>query len=771
MKTIHLLPALVAGTLLSACGGTTTTTTTTGGSNPPIVTHSGANPTTNTNTESHQLADANSIYTGSRALALLDTANSMVFVNLVLGTENINDNITAPPGTVVRSVKPDTLPANALQSQRILSALAAQHITAQGYQARAVKESDTCPDGGTATLTGEVDDTSFTGTLYVTYSQCKSENVVVNGSAMLVVHAFDTAYRTPTAYTVSMKGLGVQVDAAPYTVTGTLRTDVNPTTGESMLVVNQYQLNLGKGNQRQQLAEAVKMRVDSNGYTEITGKFCEGVQGCVTTSTQTPLRFAADGVPLEGELVLSGAANSKVQILAQGYDTSTPPQRKLQVNLDSNGDGVYESPSERNASVLKNFPVNTNAAPTATVTLPTVTTLGATIALDGSHTTDPEGDFLTYQWTLEAAPTDSSATLVAADSVVASFTPDKQGTYTLSLKVTDALGNTHITSHELTVMAAANPLVGNVIDAAYSDALDQLITVSSQPRNALNLINPNSGRQRTIGLPFAATSLAISPDGKTAVVGHNGAITHVDLENTTILDVYENIGINVFDIALSNDGKVYATPPASLKWSYLYTIDLASGDVREDSGTQRLFGGAHLQAVPNLQSVYTLDTALAKNDLNHYDTRTVPAVWLNDSPYYGQHDLGGANSNLWATDDGMYLLTAGGSLFQTAAQVETDMHYQRSVADDDNNPATYLVHADHSQNAAKFVAIEAATDSYRLKTYTMPLLNLDNSMSLQGLSIDGSQAVVTPHFVFFNADGTERYSVLEQRGKNYVMAF
>ncbi|MDQ5768516.1 PKD domain-containing protein [Thiothrix subterranea] len=769
MKTTHILPALVAGTLLSACGGTTTSTTTTGGTSTPIITDTGAN--TTPNTESNKLADASSVYTGSRALALLDTVNSMAFVNLVLGTENINDNITAPPGTAARSATASTAQANLLQSQRLLSALAAQQITAQGYQARGVNSSDTCPGGGTATVTGDVDDTTFTGTLQVLYNQCKSENVVTNGSAMLVIHAFNIAYRTPTSYTVSMKGLSVRVDDAPYTITGTLRTDLNLATGQSTLLMNQYQLNLGKGNQKQQLAEAVKMNVDSSGYTDITGKFCEGVQGCVTASTLKPLMFAADGVPLSGELALTGAASSNVQVIAQGYDTATPPQRKLQVNLDSNGDGVYESPSIRNESVLKNFPVNTNAAPTAVATLPIATTLGATLMLDGSKTTDPEGDFLTYHWTLEAAPTDSSAMLVAADSITASFTPDKQGTYTVSLKATDVLGNTHVTSSNLTVMAAANPLNGNTLDAAYSDALDQLITVSSQPRNALNIIHPNSGRQQTVALPFVPTSLAISPDGETAVVGHNGAITHVDLAHAEILDVHEDLGINVFDIALGNNGKAYATPPASLRWSYLYAIDLASGSVQEDGGTQRLFGGAHLQAVPSLKAVYTLDTAFAKNDLNRYDTSAAQPMWLHDSPYYGQHDVGGANSNLWSTDDGMYLLTAGGSLFQTAAQVEADMHYQRSVADDDGKPATYLLHADHSQKAAKFVAIETAADSYRLKTYTTPLLNLDNSLALQGLSIDGSSAMVKPSFVFFNAEGTERYSVLEQAGKSYVMAF
>jgi hypothetical protein len=192
--------------------------------------------------------------------------------------------------------------------------------------------------------------------------------------------------------------------------------------------------------------------------------------------------------------------------------------------------------------------------------------------------------------------------------------------------------------------------------------------------------------------------------------------------------------------------------------------------VQEDSGTQRLFGGAHLQAVPSLKALYTLDTGFVTNDLNRYTTNAAQPSWLYDSPYQGQYDVGAANSNLWNTDDGMYLLTAGGSLFQTADQQTADMRFQRAIADDDGKVETYLIHADHSQKAAKFVAIDSA-DGYSLKTYTTPLLNRDSSLSMKGLSIDGSSAAVKPQFVFFNAEGTERYSVLEQSGKSYVMAF
>ncbi len=259
---------------------------------------------------------------------------------------------------------------------------------------------------------------------------------------------------------------------------------------------------------------------------------------------------------------------------------------------------------------------------------------------------------------------------------------------------------------------------------------------------------------------------------QTAVVGHNGAVTHVNLKTAATLNVYSTIGFNVFDIALGDKGIAYATPPANMKWNYLYAINLATGAVQEDTSASntRLFGGAHLQAVAGLKAVYTLDSVAPSNDLSRYDTSAAQPVRSYDSPYQGQYDLGAAASNLWLTDDGMYILTAGGTLFQTAGQQEADMRYQRTLSDDDDKVETYLVHADHSQKAAKFVAIEKA-DAYSLKTYTTPLLNRETSLSLKGLSIDGSSGLVKPRFVFFNANGTERYSVLEQGSKSYLMGF
>lgn len=62
--------------------------------------------------------------------------------------------------------------------------------------------------------------------------------------------------------------------------------------------------------------------------------------------------------------------------------------------------------------------------------------VGTPIILDGSSSHDPQGETLTYAWSLEV-PTGSSAKLGSATASSTSFTPDKGGYYMASLVVTN----------------------------------------------------------------------------------------------------------------------------------------------------------------------------------------------------------------------------------------------------------------------------------------------------------------------------------------------
>jgi hypothetical protein len=69
-----------------------------------------------------------------------------------------------------------------------------------------------------------------------------------------------------------------------------------------------------------------------------------------------------------------------------------------------------------------------------------VIALGTTIQLNGTQSYDPDGDPLTYTWTLSQVPTGSAAVLSSSSAVAPSFTADVQGTYVATLVVMDSFG-------------------------------------------------------------------------------------------------------------------------------------------------------------------------------------------------------------------------------------------------------------------------------------------------------------------------------------------
>ncbi len=57
--------------------------------------------------------------------------------------------------------------------------------------------------------------------------------------------------------------------------------------------------------------------------------------------------------------------------------------------------------------------------------------------LDGSGSSDVDGDLLTYQWSIAELPSGSNTTLADSATVMPSFEIDRPGTYTLQLIVND----------------------------------------------------------------------------------------------------------------------------------------------------------------------------------------------------------------------------------------------------------------------------------------------------------------------------------------------
>ncbi|CAN0539304.1 unnamed protein product, partial [Scytosiphon promiscuus] len=78
-----------------------------------------------------------------------------------------------------------------------------------------------------------------------------------------------------------------------------------------------------------------------------------------------------------------------------------------------------------------------NQAPSANIMVDTNATVDTPIVLDGSGSSDPDSETLTYFWQNTVAPEGSTAVVDSPSAAQTSFTPDVAGSYEFELRVSD----------------------------------------------------------------------------------------------------------------------------------------------------------------------------------------------------------------------------------------------------------------------------------------------------------------------------------------------
>ncbi|MHC4148320.1 MAG: choice-of-anchor D domain-containing protein, partial [Planctomycetota bacterium] len=207
--------------------------------------------------------------------------------------------------------------------------------------------------------------------------------------------------------------------------------------------------------------------------------------GTVTVGSSKDLSVTVSNV---GEGILEGTASTSAPFAVQDASFAVaagPPGHIITVRFTptaaadfiNNLSIVSNAANSPHTVVLRgtgadNRPPIANAGPDQTVLV------AATVTLDGSASSDPDGDTLTFGWSFVSVPAGSNASLSNPAAVMPTFVPDLPGTYVAQLVVNDG-----------TLDSAPDTVT---IDAACPGAgAERVGTLANQcPAPALNLFPP-----------------------------------------------------------------------------------------------------------------------------------------------------------------------------------------------------------------------------------------------------------------------------------------
>lgn len=302
--------------------------------------------------EDFTLADGFASYTGVSDLAYLDEGNSGAFLSTLYGPG------LDSPTLNFRAADVDTGSVNDLNG---LQGVLLIHIRQSGvmqraqYQQRVVEidESDDCEGGGKIDMKGDVDDIAKTAKLRLDYVNCQIDDDVINGKALALL-AVNGSFDQLEEVTLSYHGLESRSLSSGETIvaTGTVKESENLNSG-ALSNISKLHRQI-KGTDQQSFIDLVNEAASINSSVAMSGTVYQGFYGRAQVSTLQRLVYD-DAVPMSGQILMVGAEDSKLRVTALGQQYNEVTDETgvmLQVEVDEDGDGNYESQSLINTDDL-----------------------------------------------------------------------------------------------------------------------------------------------------------------------------------------------------------------------------------------------------------------------------------------------------------------------------------------------------------------------------------------------------------------------------------
>jgi hypothetical protein len=304
-----------------------------------------------------------------------------------------------------------------------------------------------------------------------------------------------------------------------------------------------------------------------------------------------------------------------------------------------------------------------------------------------------------------------------------------------------------------------------VNDAAYSDALGRIVALSL---NAVHLLDPVTLDSTSIALPMIADSMSLAPDGRSAAVSHDHALSIVDLAKQTVTaTIPTNSGAG--DVVMAANGFAYFVP-RSLEDADLHSVEIrtAVDHGMDDAPNTPYHNDTFIKLHPSGTSIYGIDH-LSTSDLVRNDI----SAGVSMNTYRGadsfDHNICG---DLWIAPDGGDIYTGCGAVFRAAPGTKDDMTYRtafgaipnadpkdilfEALTFDPPHDRIYAVVGNQSKRIPELWDLEG-----RLRTFSYQTLSLLSTKALPCMAVESTKQDAKGRFVLTPAGGSKIFVIAE----------